>query len=70
MLHSLDSGRGSHTAESKRDKASRAFPTEQIKVFTDTHGHARAHTHTHAHTRRTYEKQAINGREALNTHTP
>ena len=61
MLHNLDSGRGSHTAESKRDKSSCSLN------FTDARARARAHTHTH--TRCTYEKQGINGREALNTHT-
>ena len=62
MLHNLDSGRGSHTAESKRDKSSCSLN------FTDALARARA-AHTHTHTRCTYEKQGINGREALNTHT-
>ena len=61
MLRNLDSGRGSHTAESKRDKSSCSLN------FTDAR--ARARTHTHTHTRWTYEKQEINGRDALNTHT-
>ena len=41
MLHNLDSGRGSHTAESKRDKSSCSLN------FTDARARARAHTHTH-----------------------
>ena len=59
MLHNLDSGRGSHTAESKRDKSSCSLN------FTDARARARTHTHTHT----LHEKQGINGREALNTHT-